>query len=65
MHGGAVLRSGAWFTPARAELDAAADAVQQQVTGVVRLKLFDGECGVGDVEVTASARTIVLAKAHD
>jgi argininosuccinate synthase len=60
-----VLRSGAWFTPARAELDAAADAVQQQVTGVVRLKLFDGDCGVGEVQVTPSPKTIVLAKALD
>jgi argininosuccinate synthase len=60
-----VLRSGGWFTPARRELDADADAVQQQVTGIVRLKLFDGDCGVGDVQVTPSPKTIVLAKARD
>jgi argininosuccinate synthase len=60
-----VLRSGAWFTPAREELDADADAVQQRVSGIVRLRLFDGDCGVGDVQVTPSPRTIVLAKAHN
>jgi argininosuccinate synthase len=60
-----VLRSGAWFTPARAELDTDADAVQQQVSGLVRLRLFDGDCGVGDVRVTPSPKTIALAKAHD
>jgi argininosuccinate synthase len=60
-----VLRSGAWFTPDREALDADADAVQQQVSGVVRLKLFDGDCGVADVQVTPAPRTIVLAKAND
>jgi len=56
-----VLREGAWFTPARQALDANADAVQRQVSGTVRLKLFGGECVVGDVQV-AAPRTIVLAK---
>jgi argininosuccinate synthase len=60
-----LLRSGAWFTPARKELDADADAVQQQVSGIVRLRLFDGDCGVGDVRVTPTSKTIALAKAHD
>jgi argininosuccinate synthase len=60
-----VLRSGGWFTPARVQLDADADAVQQLVTGVVRLKLFDGDCGVADVQVATSPKTIVLAKAND
>ena len=60
-----VLRDGGWFTPARQALDAAADAVQQRVTGVVRLALFAGACSVGDVQVTASPTTIVLAQAND
>jgi argininosuccinate synthase len=62
-----VLREGAWFTPARQALDADADAVQQQVSGVVRLRLFAGACAVGDVQVSAASvpRTIVLAKTHD
>ena len=60
-----VLRDGSWFTPARQELDAAADAVQAQVSGVVRLTLFDGECAVDSVEVAPAQHTIVLAKAKD
>ena len=58
-----VLRDGAWFTPARRALDAKADAVQQRVSGVVRLTLFEGHCAVGDVQVAAAPKTIVLAKA--
>ena len=60
-----ILRAGAWFTPERQALDADADAVQQKVSGVVRLELFDGGCAVGDVRVTAQPTTIVLAKAND
>jgi len=62
-----VLREGAWFTPARRALDAAADAVQQQVSGVVRLRLFEGDCAVGDVHVSAASapKTIVLATTDD
>ena len=60
-----VLGTGGWFTPAREQLDAAADAVQRQVTGVVRLTLFDGDCRVGAVQVTPSPTPIVLAKAND
>ena len=62
-----VLRQGAWFTPARQALDAAADLVQQQISGVVRLTLFEGDCAVGDVQVSVASapRTIVLAKTHD
>ena len=36
--------SGLWFTPLREALDAFVDTVQERVTGVVRLKLFKGEC---------------------
>ena len=60
-----VLRDGGWFTPARQALDADADAVQQQVSGVVRLTLFEGACAVGEVRVAPSAATIVLARAND
>jgi argininosuccinate synthase len=62
-----LLREGAWFTPARQALDADADAVQQQVSGVVRLRLFAGDCAVGDVQVSAAPlpRTIVLIKTND
>jgi argininosuccinate synthase len=57
-----VLSDGIWFTPERGTLDADADAVQQQVSGVVRLTLFDGACAVGDVRVTPPPKTIALAK---
>lgn len=60
-----LLRDGGWFTPARRALDTQADAVQQRVSGVVRLTLFDGACAVGDVRVAPSPTTIVLAKATD
>ena len=60
-----VLGDGFWFTAERGTLDADADAVQHQVSGVVRLALFDGSCTVGDVQVAPSPRTIVLAKATD
>jgi argininosuccinate synthase len=57
-----VLRSGDWFTPDRQALDAEADAVQQKVSGVVRLTLFQSNCAVGDVQVARTAKTIALAK---
>lgn len=62
-----VLREGAWFTPARQALDADTDAVQQQVSGIVRLRLFEGDCTVGDVQVSAQSatRTIAMARTLD
>jgi argininosuccinate synthase len=60
-----LLRAGQWFTPARQALDANADAVQRKVTGVVRLTLFERACAVGDVRVSASPKTIALAKTRD
>jgi argininosuccinate synthase len=60
-----VLRGGGWFTPERKALDVAADAVQQKVSGVVRLTLFEGSCAVADVKVQTRRKTIALAKAHN
>jgi argininosuccinate synthase len=60
-----VLRSGNWFSPERRALDVEADAVQEQVSGIVRLTLFEGDCAVGDVQVSRPPKTIVLAKATD
>jgi argininosuccinate synthase len=60
-----VLRRGHWFTPERRALDTEADAVQQQVSGVVRLTLFESDCTVGDIKVSESPKTIALAKAND
>ncbi|HJZ75177.1 MAG TPA: argininosuccinate synthase domain-containing protein [Vicinamibacterales bacterium] len=45
-----VLREGSWFAPLRQALDAYTDVVQQRVSGVVRLKLFKGECEVASAE---------------
>jgi argininosuccinate synthase len=61
-----ILRDGSWFAPMRAALDAYTDAMQQQVGGVVRLKLFKGECAVVDCRLSAApaVKTIALTKAH-
>jgi argininosuccinate synthase len=58
-----VLREGRWFTPAREMLDAEADKVQRQVSGAVRLTLFEGACAVGDIQIASVPRTVVLARA--
>ena len=60
-----LLRGGNWFTPERHALDMEADAVQQQVSGVVRLTLFESTCAVGDVQVSPSPKAIVLAKSNN
>jgi argininosuccinate synthase len=60
-----VLREGAWFTPARQALDTDADAVQRQVSGVARLKLFDGGCTVAGVELAPKRKIIALATTND
>jgi argininosuccinate synthase len=59
----AILRRGEWFTAARQTLDANADAVQQRVSGTVRLTLFEGNCAVNDVRAASSPIAIVLARA--
>jgi argininosuccinate synthase len=43
-HYGDLIRTGQWFSPLRTALDAYVRTVQEQVTGVVRLKLFKGAC---------------------
>jgi len=39
-----LIYNGLWFTPLREALDAFVDKVQERATGVVRLKLFKGDC---------------------
>src|SRR5439155_23526496 len=59
-----VLRDGSWFTPLRHALDAYVDSIQQSVVGVVRLKLFRGECTVDDCRPSPPKRVAIsLAKA--
>lgn len=41
-----LVRDGLWFTPTREAIDAFVAAVQPRVTGLVRLKLFKGDCRV-------------------
>jgi argininosuccinate synthase len=41
-----VIESGAWFAPLRRALDASIDAMQEPLSGVVRLKLFKGACDI-------------------
>jgi argininosuccinate synthase len=41
-----IVYNGLWFTPTREALDAFVDKVQERVTGIVRLKLFRGDCRV-------------------
>jgi argininosuccinate synthase len=48
-----VIERGAWFSPLREALAAYVDKIQILVTGVVRLRLFKGDCKV--VEHRASA----------
>jgi argininosuccinate synthase len=46
MHYADLVDEGRWFSPLREALDAYVEAVQQRVTGVVRLRLFKGDCRV-------------------
>jgi argininosuccinate synthase len=41
-----LVYNGMWFTPMREALDALVEKVQERVTGVVRLKLFKGDCRI-------------------
>jgi argininosuccinate synthase len=40
------IYNGLWFAPLRQALDAFIDKVQERVTGVIRMKLFKGDCRV-------------------
>ena len=37
---------GLWFTPLREALDAYVDKIQERVTGLIRMKLFKGDCRI-------------------
>ena len=41
-----IVYNGLWFTPTREAIDAFVEKVQERVTGVVRLKLFKGDCRI-------------------
>jgi argininosuccinate synthase len=40
------IYNGLWFAPLREALDAFIDKIQERVTGVIRMKLFKGDCRV-------------------
>ena len=60
-----MLGDGSWFSPMRQALDAYVDKIQDRVAGVVRLKLYQGDCTVVECQAaTPSAPTIIpVAKA--
>lgn len=63
MQYGDLIRTGQWFAPLRLALDAFVQTVQEQVTGVVRLKLFKGACRtVGRKSPSATAKPAVEAR---
>jgi argininosuccinate synthase len=41
-----LVYNGLWFTPTREAMDGFVDKVQERVTGVIRLKLFKGDCRI-------------------
>ena len=41
-----LVYNGLWYTPTREAIDALVKKVQEKVTGVIRLKLFKGDCRV-------------------
>ena len=46
VHYADIVYNGLWFTPLREALDAYVEKVQERVTGVIRLKLFKGDCRI-------------------
>ena len=43
-----IIERGSWFTPLREALEAYVDSMQGGVTGVIRLRLFKGDCVIVD-----------------
>jgi len=59
-----IVRDGTWFGPLRQALDAFIDTIQARVTGVVRLKLFKGDCTIVDCQVSTAPATKVVTLAN-
>jgi argininosuccinate synthase len=59
-----IVRDGSWFGPLRQALDAFIDNIQARVTGVVRLKLFKGNCTIVDCQVSTASATKVITLAN-
>ena len=58
-----ILRDGGWFSRIRHALDAYVDAIELDVGGVARLKLFKGECTIASCRLLLKPATITLARA--
>ena len=55
-----MLAHGSWFSPLRQALDAYVDKIQERVTGIVRLKLFKGDCTVVECQVAKPAAPSII-----
>jgi len=58
-----ILRDGGWFSRSRHALDAYVDAIEHDVGGVARLKLFQGECAIASCRLQLKPVTIAFAQA--
>ena len=55
-----ILGDGTWFSPMRHALDGYVDRIQEHVTGIVRLKLHQGNCTVVECQVTRAAAPSII-----
>jgi argininosuccinate synthase len=55
-----VIDRGRWFDPARAALDADVTKLQARVSGVVRLKLFEGGCEIVERRMAKPSRKLTV-----
>jgi argininosuccinate synthase len=55
-----ILHDGSWFSPMRHALDAYVDKIQERVGGVVRLKLFQGDCTVVECQVSPPSKPAII-----
>lgn len=60
-----LVQRGLWFTPEREALDAFVNTVNERITGVVRLKLFKGDCEILDTTETPSTPQLVALTTTD
>ena len=56
-----MLADGSWFSPMRQGLDAYVDKIQERVSGIVRLKLHQGDCTVVECQVAKGPPSGVIA----
>jgi argininosuccinate synthase len=59
-----LIRRGLWFTPAREALDAFVNSANERVTGMVRLRLFEGRCEILDASEAPPAPKLLTIAAN-